>query len=588
MAKKKAEELQLTSLPGVGEGTANKLIEAGFPDLMSLAVASPGQLVDAAGVSEAVARKIINTSRNNLDMDFISGTALISNRDKIQRLTTGSKMLDKMVGGGFETGTITECFGHFGCLSGDTLIRISRGEKGHQKPIEWMYMQLHDRDKVKRTLWHLDKPTYVRSFDGYRIGRHKIKDVVYSGIKQVYELVLDNGYKIKATANHKILTDKGWIELINLDNSYKVMCDTPHTRKNINGLRSSMTRDFCFYHAKYHKYCKNNMRLEIHRAIYEAHINNLKLNEFLDIITNKEDIAKTLKYIDPNIYVIHHKDGDHYNNSLNNLEKLTKEEHLKLHGIEMFKNFNQGVPEFSAVKGITQLGFEKTYDIICDEPYHNFNANDIIVHNSGKTAIAYQLAVNATLPLEEGGLNGEVVWIDSEKSFVPERIVQIAKERGVDSETILNKINYVRVYTTDHQMLACDKIPDMIRDGKNVKLIIIDSITSLFRVEYIGRGTLADRQQKLNKHLHSLMKMADINNICVYVTNQVMAKPDAFFGDPNVAIGGNILQHSAKTILSIRRGKSGTRVIKLIDSPYLEDAECTINITAKGIEDADE
>ena len=113
----------------------------------------------------------------------------------------------------------------------------------------------------------------------------------------------------------------------------------------------------------------------------------------------------------------------------------------------------------------------------------------------------------------------------------------------------------------------------------------MDSLTAHFRAEFIGRGTLADRQQKLNRHMHTLSKLADANNICVYVTNQVMAKPDTFFGDPTEAIGGHIVGHNSQTRIYLRKGKKGTRVAKLIDSPYLEDGEATIEITTGGIKD---
>jgi len=237
------------------------------------------------------------------------------------------------------------------------------------------------------------------------------------------------------------------------------------------------------------------------------------------------------------------------------------------------------------IKSIKKIGKRKTYDLSVKDNHNFFLANKVLSHNSSKTQIAYQLAVNAGLTEEEGGLNGEVVWIDSEKSFVPERIIQIANERELDSDKILANIKYIRVYSTDHQMMAVDKVKELIANGSNIKLIIIDSIMALFRIDYQARGELAPRQQKLNKHLHTLMKLADIYNICVYTTNQVMARPDSFFGDPTTPIGGMVLSHALKTILYLRRGKAGTRVAKLVDSPNLPDGEVIFRISAKGVED---
>jgi DNA repair protein RadA len=111
-------------------------------------------------------------------------------------------------------------------------------------------------------------------------------------------------------------------------------------------------------------------------------------------------------------------------------------------------------------------------------------------------------------------------------------------------------------------------------------------LTAHFRAEFVGRGTLAERQQKLNKHMHVLAKLADMHNACVYVTNQVMAKPDQFFGDPTEAIGGNVVGHNSTFRIYLRRGKKGTRVAKLVDAPNLADAECVFVVGEGKLEDA--
>jgi len=270
------DDQNIEELPGVGAATAEKLREAGFGNLMSLAVASPGELVEVAGVGEAVARKIINTARNKLDMGFESGEDLLKKRELIGRITTGSKSFDALLGGGFETGSISECFGEFG---------------------------------------------------------------------------------------------------------------------------------------------------------------------------------------------------------------------------------------------------------------------------SSKSQIAHQLTVNVQLPKENGGVSGKAVFIDGESTFRPERIIQMAKAAGLDPEKTLKNIKVARSFNSDHQTLLAEKTEEFIKEG-DVKLLVVDSLTSHFRADYTGRGTLADRQQKLNRHMHTLMKLASTYNICVYVTNQVMAKPDMFFGDPTAAIGGHIVGHN--------------------------------------------
>ena len=311
---KTMKQLGITDLPGVGGATAEKLASVGFDNLMSIAVASPSELVDAAGMSEAVARKIIQAARESLDMGFLSGEDLLAKRDRVIKITTGVRDFDRIVGGGFETGSITECFGQYG---------------------------------------------------------------------------------------------------------------------------------------------------------------------------------------------------------------------------------------------------------------------------SGKTQIAHQLAVN----LYAADPAAVSVYIDTENTFRPERILQFAAGKGLDGKEVLKNIRVARAYNSDHQMLLAEKVEELIKNGANVKLIIVDSLTAHFRAEFVGRGTLAERQQKINKHMHALSRLADMYNCAIYVTNQVMARPDAFFGDPTEAIGGHIVGHNSTFRIYLRRGKKGTRVAKLVDAPNLPDDEAVFQVTEAGLID---
>ena len=313
--KEEKKEMKVTDLPGVGAATAEKLEMVGFTDLMSLAVATPGEVVEASGVSEAVAKKIIAASRANLDMGFESGEDVLKKRDLVVRTTTGSKVFDDLMGGGFESGAITECFGEFG---------------------------------------------------------------------------------------------------------------------------------------------------------------------------------------------------------------------------------------------------------------------------SGKTQIGHLLAVNC----QKQDPTAVAVYIDTENTFRPERIEQLAIGVGLDPKTILKNIKVARAYNSDHQMLLAEKVEDLIKkDGLNVKLVIIDSLTAHFRAEFIGRGTLAERQQKLNKHMHVLGRLGALNNVCVYVTNQVQSDPAQFFGDPTKSIGGNIVAHASTFRIYLRKGKKGSRVAKLIDAPNLADGEANFRVETEGLSD---
>lgn len=310
-----AKVKDVTDLPGVGAATAEKLSSVGFDNLMSIAVASPGELVDAAGMSEAVARKIIQAARESLDMGFASGDDLMAKRERVIKISTGVKDFDRILGGGFETGCISECFGQYG---------------------------------------------------------------------------------------------------------------------------------------------------------------------------------------------------------------------------------------------------------------------------SAKTQIAHQLAVN----VYASDPTAVTVFIDTENTFRPERIIQFATGKGLDGKELLKNIRVARAYNSDHQMLLAEKVDDLIKQGLNVKLVVVDSLTAHFRAEFVGRGTLAERQQKINKHMHTLARLGDTNNCAIYVTNQVMSKPDAFFGDPTEAIGGHIVGHNSTFRIYLRRGKKGTRVAKLVDAPNLPDDEAVFMVTEAGLLDA--
>lgn len=203
---------------------------------------------------------------------------------------------------------------------------------------------------------------------------------------------------------------------------------------------------------------------------------------------------------------------------------------------------------------------------------------------SGKTQLGLQLAVNVQLPRDEGGMEGTALYIDTENTFRPERVKQMAEGKGLDPDDILRNIFVAKAFNAEHQMLLVDKASEIIEE-KNVKLVVVDSLTSRFRSEFVGRGTLADRQQKLNRHLHSLQKLADMYNIVVFVTNQVMANPGLMFGDPTTPIGGNIVGHQATFRIYLRKSKEDKRIARLVDSPYLPEGEAIFRITPDGITD---
>ena len=204
---------------------------------------------------------------------------------------------------------------------------------------------------------------------------------------------------------------------------------------------------------------------------------------------------------------------------------------------------------------------------------------------AGKTQLCHQLAVMVQLPVDKGGLSGKAVYIDTEGTFRPERIIQIAQYRGIEPREALKNIIYARAYNSDHQMLLVNEVMRLISSSENVKLLVVDSLVSHFRAEYPGRENLAARQQKLNKHVHQLLQIADIYDIAVVVTNQVISDPEAFIGNPLKPAGGNIVAHGCTYRIWIKKAKEGKRIARIIDSPKHAEKEVAFRISEEGVSD---
>lgn len=206
---------------------------------------------------------------------------------------------------------------------------------------------------------------------------------------------------------------------------------------------------------------------------------------------------------------------------------------------------------------------------------------------TGKTQICHQCCVTVQLPLEHGGLNGSALYIDAEGTFRPERLIQITETRYkdiLDPSKILDKVFVARVYSADHQKLVVQKIPEFIMEHPDLKLIVVDSIMTHFRAEYIGRGMLSDRQQQLNKHVHLLFKHAETYNLSVFFTNQVSANPASFIATVT-PVGGHVIAHASTYRIFLKKGKAEKRIAKLVDSPSLPEREEVFAITESGIDD---
>jgi DNA repair protein RadA len=230
---------------------------------------------------------------------------------------------------------------------------------------------------------------------------------------------------------------------------------------------------------------------------------------------------------------------------------------------------------------------------------------------AGKSQVTHQMSVNVQLPPEHGGLHGSAIFVDSEDTFRPERIDDMV--RGLDDEAIqatmddreiegspddeeamtelvedvLDKIHVAKAFNSNHQILLAEKAKELASDHEDsdypVRLLCVDSLTAHFRAEYVGRGELAERQQKLNKHLHDLMRIGDLYNTAVLVTNQVASNPDSYFGDPTQPIGGNILGHTSTFRIYLRKSKGDKRIVRLVDAPNLADGEAVMRVQDGGL-----
>ena len=205
-------------------------------------------------------------------------------------------------------------------------------------------------------------------------------------------------------------------------------------------------------------------------------------------------------------------------------------------------------------------------------------------YGSAKTQISHQLALNVQRTNENGGLNREAIYIDTEDTFIPDRIEQMAEDTEIDAEEALEGIHVARAFNSDHQMLLAEEAQDICAEN-DIGLIIVDSLTAQFRSDYVGRGELAKRQQKLNKHMNTLLRLANSHNLAVVVTNQVMANPDQMFGDPTKAIGGHIVAHNSAVRVYLRKSKKDKRIARLVDSPYMPEGEAVFKVKDEGIID---
>ncbi len=202
---------------------------------------------------------------------------------------------------------------------------------------------------------------------------------------------------------------------------------------------------------------------------------------------------------------------------------------------------------------------------------------------TGKTQLCHTLAVNVQLPESEGGLNQNAIYIDTEKTFSPSRIVEIASNKGLDPRETLKRIVVARAYNTSHLLLLTRSLPQKIREY-NVGFVAIDSAVAPFRAEYLGRARLSERQQLLNRFMHDLIRIAELYDVAVVITNQVQEHPDIVFGDPTKPVGGHVVAHAVTYRIYLKKAKQkNIRIAMIVDSPEHPPGEALFAISSAGI-----
>ncbi len=512
MAKEKPKSI--ADLPGVTASIANKLIEAGFPTIESIAISRPEEISQAAGIPLTTANKIVRAARKALDIRFKTAREVKLERMNVQKITTGSKNLDDLLGGGIETRTITEFFGEYGtgkCFSKDTRVLYLNDMIPHISTIEDMYNKysaLYGEKPFDQGYIVEVNNIYVYTLVNGQIVKARASAIYRERVAKILDIKFTQGLKLKITPIHPLLV---------------------FTENGLKWVKAG----------------------ELKPGDIVAGVREVVLDEYS-------------KEVD--------KDGV-FGRRIKNFRKAMDD-------IELMKKM-----EFYMIQEINTVEYnDYVYDLIVPGIHYFIAPNGLILHN---TNICHQLSVNVQLPPERGGLSGKAAYIDTEGTFRWERIEAMARALNLDPDEVMDNILYQRVYNSDHQMAVVDELFVLV-PKENIRLVIVDSVTSLFRAEYPGRENLAVRQQKLNKHLHQLLKLAEAYNVAVVITNQVMARPDVFYGDPTQAVGGHILYHTPGVRVKLRKSKGNKRIARIVDAPHLPEGEAVFVITEEGIRDPED
>lgn len=620
-------EDDLENLPGVGATIAEKLKEAGYFDFMAIAVESPRKLSEAAEIGESTAVKIIAAAKGAADIGkFESGEVILERRKKIGKITSGSKAFDDLMGGGFETQAISEFFGEYGsgkCFAGDTLIYYSNADVSHLEPIEEIYekyRQIEEEIELDSGTMVSTNRIEVVAYDpkGGELVRTRAAGIYRERVKKIMEIQTINGRTLRLSVPHRLLLLREnklkWIPAGSL--TVGDLLAVPNNLPMVDSSEASVEDAFKLGRSMSCSSAKETIPEEVlsgTEQIVKSFIAGYmtgcgQRSTPLMLSAGNKNLASQLSYLLARLGIsagLDKRAGDasfililipQEPCEMRLLERLLNYYFEKDHTVSSDpKPCSTGDSEsYDTSPAGSSLRWDRicsvkliahddyVYDLVVPELHTLVGGNlPTILHN---TQLCHQLAVNVTKPKEDGGLEGHSIFIDTEQTFRPERIISMAEALDLDANVVLKTLHVARAFNSHHQMLLIEKANELTREYP-IKLIVVDSLTAHFRAEYVGRGALAERQQALNRHLHDLMRFGDLNDAVVAVTNQVMAKPDTFFGDPTRPIGGHIVGHTATFRLYLRKSKGGKRIARLIDSPNLPEAEAVFMLSEDGITD---
>lgn len=269
-----------------------------------------------------------------------------------------------------------------GCLDGDTIIRMNRASKGFKTTLAEEFVNQYNKSRNKKI------KSYIRAYDTEKnqVLLKRFDKIVFSGIKKTI-LLKSKTKTLICTPCHRILTKDGYVRADKMlgkewliDRHRPINSEKPFKKLRDDYQRVPMQHPFAPTVTP-SRTERSYKKIEYHRFIYEMKMNKMNPEEYMRSIKDPEKV-KSMWFLDTSKYHIHHINGDHYDNDENNLTHITIDEHLKHHA--NYGNFSQGIPYSETVYSITDTGMRATFDVVNSET-SNFTANDIIVHNSGKT-----------------------------------------------------------------------------------------------------------------------------------------------------------------------------------------------------------